>query len=161
MPSLNQLVHVQRLVIRTRIFIWNRFWKMNVHPSARISMSARLDKTFPRGVHIGEESYVAFDAAILTHDMTRGTRANTVVGRHCFIGARSVILPGVTVGDGSIVAAGAIVTRDVPPRSIVAGNPAQVIRRDIEVGPYGRFPWAEEAQERALAGFDAPDSRAA
>jgi acetyltransferase-like isoleucine patch superfamily enzyme len=46
----------------------------------------------------------------------------------CWIAANSVILSGVTVGKGSIVAAGAVVTKDVPPFSIVAGNPAQVIK---------------------------------
>ena len=48
-------------------------------------------------------------------------------------------MPGVTIGDESIIAAGAVVTRDVPSRSIVAGNPATIIRENIEVGPYGRF----------------------
>jgi acetyltransferase-like isoleucine patch superfamily enzyme len=76
---------------------------------------------------------------ILCHDLTRGIYKNTTIGRCCFVGARSVIMPGVTVGDFSIVATGAVVTRDVPPHSIVAGNPAQIIRSDIEVGPYGRF----------------------
>jgi acetyltransferase-like isoleucine patch superfamily enzyme len=93
---------------------------------------------------------VAFDAAILSHDMTRGVRAHTKIGRNCFIGARSIILPGITVGDGSIVAAGAVVTKDVPPKSIVAGNPATIIRENIEVGQFGRFPWAEAAQIEAL-----------
>ena len=46
----------------------------------------------------------------------------------CWIAANSILLAGVTVGKGSIVAAGAVVTKDVPPFSIVAGNPAQVIR---------------------------------
>ena len=46
----------------------------------------------------------------------------------CWIAANSVILAGVTVGKGSVVAAGSIVTKDVPPYSVVAGNPAQVIK---------------------------------
>lgn len=48
-------------------------------------------------------------------------------------------MPGVVIGDGSIVAAGSVVTKDVPARSIVAGNPARVIRSDIDTGPYGRL----------------------
>lgn len=50
---------------------------------------------------------------------------------HVWIGCRAVILKGVTVGEGSIIANNAVVTRDVPPRAMVAGNPAQVIREDV------------------------------
>ncbi|HET6249633.1 MAG TPA: DapH/DapD/GlmU-related protein [Tepidisphaeraceae bacterium] len=69
--------------------------------------------------------------------MCRALKTNTRIGSNCFIGGRSIILPGVTIGDGSIVAAGAIVTKDVPPGSIVAGNPARVIRSGVKVGKFG------------------------
>jgi acetyltransferase-like isoleucine patch superfamily enzyme len=49
-----------------------------------------------------------------------------------WIGARSIILKGVTIGAGAVVGMGSVVTKDVPPRTIVAGNPARVIR---EIGP--------------------------
>ncbi len=45
-----------------------------------------------------------------------------------WIGAGAIILPGLTIGEGSIVGAGAVVTKDVPPHSVVAGNPARVIK---------------------------------
>jgi acetyltransferase-like isoleucine patch superfamily enzyme len=51
-----------------------------------------------------------------------------VIGCDAWIGAHAVVLRGVTIGEGAIVAAGAVVTKDVPPYTIVAGNPAQVIR---------------------------------
>lgn len=54
---------------------------------------------------------------------------DTVVGNDVWIGHNAIIMPGVTLGDGVIVAAGAVVTKDVPPYAIVGGNPAQVIRR--------------------------------
>lgn len=112
---------------------------MDIHPTAEFSLDTRFDKTFPRGVHVGECSYLAFDVALLTHDTTRRMYLDTYVGRHCFIGARSIILPGVRIGDESIVGAGSVVTKDVPPRSLAVGNPAAVIRSNIEVGPYGRL----------------------
>lgn len=116
-----------------------KIWDMDLDPTCTFSLSARFDKTYPRGMHVGAETLIAFDVALLSHDMTRGLYLHTRIGRRCFIGARSVILPGITIGDESVVAAGSVVTKDVPPRSIVAGNPAQVIRSDIKVGPYGRF----------------------
>ena len=49
------------------------------------------------------------------------------IGSGCWIGARATILPGVTIGDGAIVAAGAVVTKNVPPHTIVGGIPAKVL----------------------------------
>ena len=112
---------------------------MDIHPTAQYSLKAHLDKTNPSGIHIGADTYVAFGAAILSHDMVRGLRVDTWIGQRCFIGAQSVVLPGVRVGDGSSIAAGAVVTRDVPPASIVAGNPAEVIRKGIETLRWGRL----------------------
>lgn len=88
-----------------------------------------------REQHVGAQSYVAFEARILTHNMTRG---------------RSLIVPRVEIGDGSIVGAGSVVPKSVPPGSLVAGNPARILREGIEVGPFGRFLTAD-ATESALA----------
>ena len=136
-------------------FYYTRIWGMDIHPTSRFSLSARFDMTYPAGIHIGEESYVAFGAAILTHDMARGLYLNTHIGRRCFIGARSMILPGIRVGDECIVAAGSIVTKDVPARCIVAGNPARVIRENIEVVAFGRLKEADdnEAETRKISNF--------
>ena len=51
------------------------------------------------------------------------------IGNDVWIGAGAIILPGVKIGDGAVVGAGAVVTKDVAPYSVVAGNPAQVIRK--------------------------------
>jgi acetyltransferase-like isoleucine patch superfamily enzyme len=125
------------LRLRLRVLALRRWYLvhlygMDLHPTCSVSMKAVLDLNNPAGVHIGAFSYVAFDAVIFAHDMTRGLRTHTYIGERCFIGARSLILPGIRVGDGSIVGAGAVVTRDVPPGSIVAGNPARVVRSDIK-----------------------------
>ncbi|MBB2902010.1 acetyltransferase-like isoleucine patch superfamily enzyme [Kineococcus radiotolerans] len=137
--SLNKLRWLRRSLVGTKRLVYNRVWGMDIHPTATFSLSAKFDKTFPRGIHVGERSYVALEAIVLAHDMTRAKKTHTRIGRHCFIGAGAILLPGVTVGDGSIVAAGAVVTKDVPPASIVAGSPAKVIRSGITVGPYGRL----------------------
>jgi len=57
--------------------------------------------------------------------------APIVIGSNVWVGARAVILKGVTIADGAVVASGAVVTRDVPPRTLVAGVPARVIRKDV------------------------------
>lgn len=60
----------------------------------------------------------------------QGVSTNPVtIGNDIWIGANAVILPGVTIGDHSVVAAGAVVTKDVPPHSLVAGVPAKVIKQ--------------------------------
>ncbi|MEL6926725.1 MAG: CatB-related O-acetyltransferase [Bacteroidota bacterium] len=57
------------------------------------------------------------------------TKGNTVIGNDVWIGHRATIMPGVTIGDGAIIAMGSVVTRDVPPYTIVGGNPAKEIRK--------------------------------
>ncbi len=56
-------------------------------------------------------------------------KGNTVIGNDVWIGYSSVIMPGVKIGDGAIIAAKSVVTKDVKPYTIVGGNPAQVIRQ--------------------------------
>lgn len=137
MASLNQFLPFRNVLIRSRIFLWNHVWGMNIHPTSRISMSAKLDKTYPAGIHIGAYTTVTFKVAILSHDMCRALKTDTRIGENCFIGAHAIILPGVTIGDQCIVAAGSVVDREVPSNSIVAGNPAKVIRSGITTRRYG------------------------
>ena len=111
-----------------------------------MSLSAKPDYTFPPGVHIDEYTYVAFNARILTHDRTRGLYLHTRIGKNCFIGGRSLILPGVEIGDNCIIGAGSLVTKSVPSGCIAAGNPARVLKRDISVGAYGRLSQANAAR---------------
>ncbi|WP_231870060.1 acyltransferase [Grimontia celer] len=112
---------------------------MNIAQGALLSSKCHLDKTNPKGIYIGEESYISFGATILTHDFVRGLHADTFIGKRCFIGANATILPGITIGSNSIVAAGSLVTKDVPCNSIVAGNPAKPIRHNIKTKKYGKL----------------------
>jgi acetyltransferase-like isoleucine patch superfamily enzyme len=57
------------------------------------------------------------------------TFAPVVIEDGAWIGAGSIILPGVTIGEGAVVGAGSVVTKDVPPMAVAVGNPAQVIRQ--------------------------------
>ncbi|MDZ4137984.1 MAG: DapH/DapD/GlmU-related protein [Erythrobacter sp.] len=149
--SLARLSVLRKLLTGIRLRFFRGVMKMDIHPTVEMSLSAKPDLTFPKGVHIGEYTYVAFNTRILTHDRTRGLYMHTNIGRNCFIGGESIILPGITVGDSCVIGAGSVVTKDVPPRSIVAGNPAKVIRSNIEVGTYGRFIEADETEKRIRA----------
>lgn len=134
--------------LRTRLYrtssalqtwYYRRVWGMTIGEDCRISRSAKLDRTNPRGIHIGDCTLVSFDAAILTHDFVGNRHLDTFIGSNCFIGARSIILAGIRVGDHSVVGAGSVVIADVPPNSIVAGNPAKIIRSGVTTGRWGIF----------------------
>lgn len=152
--GLNRFKGVRNLLVAARRFWLTRVWDMDIDPTAQFSLSAQFDRTFPIGVHVGPKTYVAFEARILTHDMTRGLYLHTRIGANCFIGGRSLILPGVEIGDNCVVGAGSVVTKSVPPRSLVAGNPARILREGIEVGDFGRFCDADSTEAAlALAGL--------
>lgn len=81
-----------------------------------------------------------------TLDIVMGmpSRGDTVVGNDVWFGYQSLVMPGVRIGDGVIVAAGSVVTADVPPYTIVGGNPAKPIRKrfdDAEVALLLRAAW--------------------
>lgn len=85
------------------------------------------------GLAIGDYVDISPGVWILTdsHDMHdplfREILAPVKIGNHAWIGSRALVLPGVTVGEGAVVAAGAVVTRDVEPYAVVAGVPARPI----------------------------------
>jgi acetyltransferase-like isoleucine patch superfamily enzyme len=112
---------------------------MHIDKTARISYGAKLDKTNPKGIHIGEESYIASGAIVFTHDFSRSIHKDTHIGKRCFIGANAIIMCGIKIGDEVIVGSGAIVTKDVPSNCIVAGNPARILKEGIQTTKYGKL----------------------
>lgn len=138
--SLNKLRPLRKLLVGARRIVLRKLWGMDIDPTAEMSLSAKFDRTNPKGVHVGAYSYVAFNARILTHDMTRNTHRDTRIGRNCFIGGNALIMPGVEIGDSCIVAAGSVVTKSVPEGCIVGGNPARILRRGMTLMTYGRIP---------------------
>jgi maltose O-acetyltransferase len=111
-----------------------------------------------RGIRLGDRSDIGMDALVIGplhigRDVMMGPRCILLASSHAFgsvdvpmnrqgflddrpivieddvwVGAGSIVLPGVRIGTGSIVGAGSVVTRDVPPRTVVAGNPARAVR---------------------------------
>ena len=130
---------IRLIVIGLRYFVLTKVYKMDISKSARISFGTKLDKTNPKGVHIGEESYLASGVILFSHDFSRNLRTHTYIGKRCFIGANAIIMAGVTIGDEVVVGSGAIVTKDVPSNCIVAGNPARIVKEGISTTKFGQL----------------------
>ena len=88
-------------------------------------------------VRIGEATQIGPGVQILTADHPRDPAQrgqmlefgrSVTIGRNVWIGGAALILPGITIGDDAIIGAGSVVTRDVPGRATVAGNPARLLR---------------------------------
>ena len=108
-----------------------------------VGMGVWLISTGTAGVTIGDNCDIGPGVLITvgSHEIGGAARRAGVgtadavhVEDGCWIGARAVILPGVTVGRGSVVAAGAVVNKTIPPNSLVGGVPAAVIRRLAPAG---------------------------
>lgn len=115
---------------RGRLIIGEGTWLspgavFHTHQEADIQIGARCD--FGPGVEFVTGSH---EIGTAERRAGVGTARTIVVGNGCWIGAKSLILGGVTIGDGAIIAAGAVVTRDVPAHTLVAGVPA-VIKRQL------------------------------
>ena len=88
------------------------------------------------GLDIGDEVMIGPNVQLITtgHSLDPAMRKTTigkpiVIGRNVWIAAGATVIGGVTIGENSVVAAGSVVTRDVPPNTLVASNPARVIRK--------------------------------
>ena len=108
-------------------FIQTKIWGTDIHPSAWIAETALIDRTWPKGVHIEADCFIDEEAVVLTHDMTRGIYVDTRIGAGTVIGARAIIMPGITVGKGCHILPGTLVNRDLPDGSVVGGNPAKPV----------------------------------
>ena len=111
--------------------------KLRVGNGAQLGHNARIESN----VTIGDDVLMGPDVVIMTTshafenpDLPINRQGSlptlpVVIGNDAWIGTRVVIMPGVTIGNGAVVGAGSIVTRDIPPFAIAAGNPARVIRQ--------------------------------
>jgi len=130
-----------RLVVKwiANGFRWSKatYLRLNgvrIGKNTMVSMGAKID-SHQGTVVIGDNCLITWGSVILSHDATAPMMypgddggGTVVIGDNVFVGVNAVILRNVHIGSGSIIGAGAVVTRDVPPNSLVVGNPAQVVK---------------------------------
>ena len=103
---------------------------------------------------------------ILAMFQVPGRKGDTVVGNDVWIGMNALIMPGVTIGDGAIIAAGSVVAKDVEPYAVVGGNPAQPIRKRFSDDVIAAlleirwWDWPIERIERNVAALHGADLEA-
>lgn len=123
-----------------RVVLYPGLWIM---PASSVTLGDDVDLaldvsiTGKAPIHIGDRTLVGYGTRIISSNHVVPARgrifdsghehAPVTIGEDCWIGANCVILPGVIVGDHAVVAAGAVVTKDVAPRTIVGGVPASPI----------------------------------
>jgi acetyltransferase-like isoleucine patch superfamily enzyme len=104
-----------------------------------VGLDTWLDDQFPELITIEDDVTISFRVTVVVHDDAKrmdrtaagagdGTVAPVTLKHGCYLGAGCLLLPGVTVGERAVVGAGAVVTRDVPPGTLVAGVPARVAK---------------------------------
>ena len=107
-------------------------WKLTLHDRACLGDGANAYSL--GSIEIGARATIAQEVYLCagTHDFTQAAMplqtAPIVIGEDVFIGVRAIVLPGVSIGAGSIVGAGSVVTRDIPEGMVAAGNPCKVLR---------------------------------
>lgn len=126
--------------LRNQLYRW---MGVRVGRHVFIGLDTWLDDQFPELVVIEDDVTVSFRVMVVVHDDAKrldrteagagdGTVAPVTLRRGCYLGAGCIVLPGVTVGENAVVAAGAVVTRDVPAGAIVGGVPARILRPPVE-----------------------------
>jgi maltose O-acetyltransferase len=117
--------------------------RLTIGRSTKVLNKVILDAS--GGLCIGENTQIGFESIVLTSShrfddptrpiVTQGMKHEAVIiGSDVWLGARVIVLPGVTIGDHAIVGAASVVTKDVLTWAIVAGNPARLIRYREEAG---------------------------
>lgn len=116
-----------------------------------------IDPTHCYHITIGDNVTLAPRVHILAHDAStylffgKTRAANVIIGNDVFVGAGSIILPGVHIGNRVIIGAGSIVAKDIPDNSVVVGNPAKVI---CSIDEYLEKEKAKMKPENSFTGLD-------
>lgn len=135
----NGLIDIGRKVIMyndCKISVWGTDFESHLIIGDNTFIGDRTEIHCGKEIIIGNDCDISWDVVIMDRDYHKLNSQECVykpvhIGNKVWIGCRSTILKGVKIGDGAVVAAGSVVTRDVPANTVVAGNPARVVKEDI------------------------------
>ena len=106
------------LYCNLRIVLY-RIMGIKIGKRVYVGYDCYLDPTFPELITIEDNVIISFRVIIVAHDSAKKIVAPVVIKKGAFVGTGAIILPGVTIGEEAIVGAGAVVSRDIVPRTIV------------------------------------------
>jgi len=108
----------------------------NIHLGKNVFINAGCRFQDQGGIYIGDGTFIGHNVilATLNHDLNPNTRADMYpkpihIGKKVWIGSGAIVLPGVSIGDNSVIAAGSVVTKNVPENVVYGGNPAKFIKK--------------------------------
>lgn len=109
---------------------------VNLHIGKNVFFNSGCRFQDQGGIYIGDNTMIGHNVVLATinHDLDPASRGTNLpepihIGNNVWIGANATILPGVTIGDNAVIAAGAVVTKDVAQNTVAGGVPAKMIRR--------------------------------
>jgi len=137
------LGNLVRVAPRGVINVLHRWRGVRMGRDCYIDPNAILETAYPENISLGDDVRVTAGAIVMTHikaphylrdkGFVPAVLQPVRLDDHSFIGVNAVVLPGVSVGKAAVVASGAVVSADVPPFTMVAGNPAKVVKRFASV----------------------------
>ncbi len=131
----------------SRIEAWDSYRGINYHPEIKLGDQVHINSAIHIGcinkIEVGDDCLFGSHVMIIDHSHGKNSvdelkihpderelysKGPIKIGNRCWICENAVILPGVTIGEAAVVAAGAVVTKDVPANCVVAGNPAKIVK---------------------------------
>ncbi|GGG08656.1 acetyltransferase [Paenibacillus albidus] len=124
-------------ILPLKNWIYRQILGMKVGKHTAFGLMAMVDVFFPEKITVGDNSIIGYNTTILAHEylIKEYRLGEVVIGENVLIGANTTILPGVTIGDGAVVAAGSVVHKDVAAGAFVGGNPLRELKRGPDVEP--------------------------
>ncbi|GIP30692.1 acetyltransferase [Paenibacillus sp. J23TS9] len=121
-------------VLPLKNWIYRHLIGMKVGEHTAFGLMVMVDVFFPEKITIGNNSIIGYNTTILAHEylIHEYRLGEVIIGDHVLIGANTTILPGVTIGDGAVVAAGAVVHKNVAAGAFVGGNPLRELSKNKE-----------------------------